>query len=152
MGALWQVDGRPMLDKIYVLYKIKYLVLKNNLIAMTHDLTVLVGELNNMVSQGKLLEAFDKYYADDISMQENETTPRVGKAVNRTAEEGFVNGLTSFSAQPTAIAYGDNLSIVEWLYDFNHKEWGAQKKIQVAVQHWKDGKIVKEKFYYNTAK
>jgi ketosteroid isomerase-like protein len=111
-----------------------------------------VDELNSMVSQGKLLEAFDLYYADDVVMQENETAPRVGKAANRTVEEGFVNGLTAFSATPTAVGIGDNVSVVEWYYDFNHKEWGPQKKNQVSVQHWKDGKIVKEKFYYDTAK
>ncbi len=42
--------------------------------------------------------------------------------------------------------------MVEWFMDYTHKEWGDKKGLQVAVQHWKDGKIVNEKFYYNTAK
>ena len=28
---------------------------------------------------GKSLDAFDRYYADDVTMQENEQPPRVGK-------------------------------------------------------------------------
>jgi len=38
--------------------------------------------------------------------------------------------------------------MVEWHFDYTHKDWGIRNYTQVAVQDWKDGKIVKEKFYY----
>jgi hypothetical protein len=38
---------------------------------------------------------------------------------------------------------------MESYIDAIHKEWGSMKMSQVAVQTWKDGKIVKEKFYYS---
>jgi ketosteroid isomerase-like protein len=40
---------------------------------------------------GKALEAFDRYYADDVTMQENEQPPRVGKAACRAFEEDFLS-------------------------------------------------------------
>ena len=39
-----------------------------------------VEDLIAKVVSGKALEAFDRYYADDVTMQENEQPPRVGKA------------------------------------------------------------------------
>ena len=40
-------------------------------------------ELNQMILSGKALEAFEKFYADDLVMQENDQPPRIGKAANR---------------------------------------------------------------------
>ena len=42
-----------------------------------------VNALNSMILQGQIMEAFDKYYADDLVMQENNGEPRVGKATNQ---------------------------------------------------------------------
>ena len=38
-----------------------------------------------------MLEAFDRYYADDVTMRENEQPPRVGKAACRTFEEDLLS-------------------------------------------------------------
>ena len=48
------------------------------------------------------------------------------------------------------IAVGDNYSTMESFMDVTHKDWGRMARSQVATQHWQNGKIVKEKFYYNT--
>ena len=116
---------------------------------MKNDITSLVDSLNSKISEGKIMEAFDEYYADDVVMQENNTEPRVGKEVNRKNEEAFVNGLIGKPVMKVlSVATGDNVSIVEWFMDINHKDWGKSARNQVAVQHWKDGKIVHERFYY----
>lgn len=108
-------------------------------------------DLAKMVSEGKLLEAFEKYYADNIVMQENEDAPRIGKEDNRKAEQAFVGGITKINEIKTlGLAFGDDYSTYESYFNVEHKDWGHIEKKQVAVQHWKDGKIVSEKFYYNT--
>ncbi len=38
--------------------------------------------------------AFDKFYADNVVMQENMNEPVHGMAANRLNEEAFVNGIT----------------------------------------------------------
>jgi ketosteroid isomerase-like protein len=50
-----------------------------------------VEDLIAKVVGGKALEAFDRYYADDVTMQENEQPPRVGKAACRAFEEDFLS-------------------------------------------------------------
>ncbi len=48
-----------------------------------------VEDLIAKVVGGKALEAFDRYYADDVTMQENEQPPRVGKAACRALRRTF---------------------------------------------------------------
>lgn len=113
------------------------------------DIKNLVEDLAKMIGEGKILEAFEKYYAEDVVMQENEDAPRVGKDVNREYEKAFVEGIVEFHGGKTlGIATGDNYSVIESSMDVTHKDWGRIARTQVAVQHWKDGKVISEKFYY----
>lgn len=109
-----------------------------------------LNDLNKLVTEGKLLEAFEKYYHEDVVMQENESAPTISKVANRQREIQFLNNITDFrKAEIKGIAVGDNLSSVIWQYDYTHKEWGVRDYTQVSVQHWKDGKIIKEQFIYH---
>jgi hypothetical protein len=108
-----------------------------------------LNDLNNLVISGKLLEAFDKYYDENVSMQENENAPVVGKKENYQREIEFLDNISEFrKAAVVDQAIGDNVSYVTWQYDYTHKEWGVRNYTQVSVQHWKDGRIVREQFFY----
>ncbi|MEM8567629.1 MAG: nuclear transport factor 2 family protein [Bacteroidota bacterium] len=109
-----------------------------------------IADLNDLVLQGKTMDAFEKYYADEVVMQENEEEPTIGKDANRKREEEFLKNLAEFrNAKLLKVAIGKNTTMVEWYYDFTHLEWGVRNYSQVSVQEWEDGKIVREKFYYN---
>jgi hypothetical protein len=109
-----------------------------------------ISELNDLILQGKVMEAFEKYYHPEVIMQENENPPTVGKSENRKREEEFFSSVTDFrGAKPLKVTVGEGVSMVEWQYDYTHKEWGVRNYTQVSVQEWKDGLIIREKFYYN---
>ncbi len=105
-----------------------------------------------MILQGKALEAFDQYYHTDVVMQENDLDPVVGKEANRKREEEFFGAITEFrGAKVLKVTVGeDNVTMVEWHMDYTHKDWGVRNYTQVAVQQWKDGKIINERFYYGS--
>ena len=106
-------------------------------------------DLNQLVVEGKAMEAFEKYYHDDVLMQENDNEPTVSKEVNRQREIEFFGNVTEFrGAEVKGLGVGDDISFVIWNYDYTHKEWGVRNYSQVAIQEWKDGKIIKEKFIY----
>ena len=114
------------------------------------DLRTNVDQLNQMILEGKILDAFEKFYADDVVMQDNNYPARDGKEVNRQFEEAFVNGLTEFrGAKVVDTIISDDLAVVEWWFDYTQKDFGVRNYTQLAVQRWKNGKIVEEKFYYN---
>jgi len=107
-------------------------------------------EINELVLEGKLMDAFEKYYDEDVVMQENEMMPTVGKGLNRQRELKFLDDVQEFrKAAVKGIGVGDNISFVIWEYDYTHKEWGKRSYSQVSVQQWSKGKIVKEQFIYS---
>lgn len=114
-----------------------------------NTLTEKINHLNQLVLEGKALDAFDIYYDDEVVMQENEGMATVGKQANRKREIEFFANITEFrSAKILASAVTDNVSFVKWRYDYTHKEWGVRNYTQVSVQYWKAGKIIREQFFY----
>ncbi|HEY2002995.1 MAG TPA: SnoaL-like domain-containing protein [Acidobacteriaceae bacterium] len=107
-------------------------------------------QLNDDVLSGKIMEAFEKYYADDVVMQENSEEPRVGKAANRKAEEEFMSSVEAFNgASVKASAVNGDVTFSEWEMDITFKGGKRVTMSQVAVRHWKNGKIAHERFFYN---
>jgi len=108
-----------------------------------------INHLNQLVLEGKMIQAFDMYYDDNVVMQENTMPPTIGKAANHQRELKFLSDVTEFrGAKVLNVATGENVSFVTWQYDYTHKEWGVRNYTQVSVQYWKDGLIEKEQFFY----
>jgi len=106
--------------------------------------------LNQQVLAGDIMGAYEKYYAEDVVMQENSAEPTLGKDANRERELQFVNSIAEFhgAAVLSSAANGD-VSFSEWEMDVTFKGGGRYKLAQVAVRTWKDGQVVRERFYYN---
>jgi len=98
---------------------------------------------------GQLLETFEKYYADDVVMSENRQDERVGKEANREYEQKFLESVQEFHGAQVGrtIVDGDHAA-VEWTFDLTFKGGNRVKMQQVAVQTWKNGKVIREDFYH----
>jgi ketosteroid isomerase-like protein len=116
----------------------------------TPSIATLDAELNQTVLAGRILDAFDRFYADDIVMQENNAPATVGKAANREREIKFVESIEQFhSAAILNTAVHGDVSFSEWLMDVTFKGGLRVKLEQVAVRKWRDDQITHERFYYN---
>ncbi len=114
------------------------------------NLTELVEDFNKMIADGKIMDAFEKYYSEDVVMQENDYPATVGKDANRERELEFFGNVTAFrKGDILNVLVSDGLVVTETHYDYSHKVYGERNFVQLAVQRWKDDKIVYEKFYYN---
>lgn len=114
-----------------------------------------IEDMNRMIISGNNMEAFEKYYHDDVVMQENNQPPTNGKSANRDREqksrEQMMASIEQFhGAHAKAVAVGDDTTMVEWSFDMTYKGGQRSKMEQVAVQKWKDGKIIHERFYYSS--
>lgn len=104
----------------------------------------------NYVNTGKLQEGFDKYYAEDVIMQEVGEAPRIGKHLNlqyemnviKTMQEVHSKGILSISED-----IENNKTMVETWMDLTFTNGIRIKIQQVAVQSWKNGRIVNEMVY-----
>lgn len=111
-----------------------------------------VHDLQKMVFSGQILEAFDKYYADDVVMQENRETPREGKAECRKYEEQFIANLAEFhdgGVDNILLDEGKQLAMIETWIDVTFKGGERTRMAQVSVQQWRDGQVVHERFYHS---
>ena len=110
-----------------------------------------IRQLNQLVLQGRAMDAFEQYYDEQVVMQENALPPTVGKAANRQRELEFFSNVTDLRAiRALDVAVGENITMVVWHYDYTHREWGEKNYTQVSVQHWRDDKIVREQFFYDS--
>ncbi len=108
-------------------------------------------DIYNQLGQGKLLDAFDQYYAEDVVMTEPRGT-RKGKVECRKYEEQFLDSIQEFhDLEVKNIGANEEAatSFVESIMDVTFKNGHRAKMEQVAVQQWKDDHIVHERFYYN---
>jgi ketosteroid isomerase-like protein len=109
-------------------------------------------ELNQAILAGDILNAFEKFYADDVVMHENDSPPFTGKSVNRKREEDFVNSVQEFhEARLLGEAVNGDTSYSEWEYDLTFKSGIRMKLQQVAARRWKNGQVSHERFYYKAS-
>ena len=109
----------------------------------------LENELNQMILQGQAMEAFEKFYADDIVMQENNEPARVGKDANREFEEQFFSSIKEFHGATLGdVAVTGDISFSEWVFDATFQDGNRVANPQVTRRKWKDGKVVNERFYH----
>ena len=114
------------------------------------DTASLDHQLNQDILAGKAMEAFEKYYADDIVMQENSDEPRKGKDVNREYEMKFFSSVEEFhGANLLASAVNGDVTFSQWEWDVTFKGAGRVQMAQVAVRSWKDGQVSSERFYHS---
>ena len=107
-----------------------------------------VSDLNDLLMQGEVQEAFEKFYYEDVVIQLNDETPVKGKEANRKIMEKDLSKVIEFkSAKPLKVTIGEQTTMVEWQVHDRHKDFGERNFTQVAVQDWNKGQIIKEKLY-----
>lgn len=107
-------------------------------------------DLYAQIGQGKLLDAFDQYYGDDVVMTEPRGT-REGKAACREYEVQFLGMVKEFHGMEVQSITSDEstgVTTVESSMDVTFQDGNRANMEQVAVQKWQGDHIVHERFYY----
>ena len=105
------------------------------------------------IRNGKVVEAMNEFYDRDTVMQDNANPPTKGLAANIEREKQFLNGVKEWKGFAVkASAAGDNVTFYECTMDFVATNGQPVHMEQVSVAKWNNGKIVQERFYYDTGK
>jgi hypothetical protein len=105
------------------------------------------------IQQGKIMDAMNEYYDVDTVMQDNANPPTKGLAANIEREKQFLSGVKEWKGfHVTASGVGDNTTFYECVMEFVATSGQPVRLEQVSVAKWKNGKIVSERFYYDTGK
>jgi len=112
-----------------------------------------VRDLLSFVQQGRIIDAMYEFYAPDVRMQENNNPPTVGLEANVEREKQFVASVKQwkrFEVKSVAVDARQGVAFVQSELEFEGVDGKTYRSDQVAVQSWRDGKIVHEKFYYDS--
>ena len=110
-----------------------------------------IKDIYNHISQGTTMDAFEKYYAEDVVMILEDGTEVKGKDTNRERENEFFSNVDEFHGiEVKGIASNEETGVtsVESTMTITFK--GSEEPMdmeQVAVQHWDGEQIGKERFY-----
>lgn len=110
------------------------------------------SNLQQMMGQGQMMEAFEKYYHEEVVVQEANGEQRNGKSAQREAIQQWSQGIKEMHGGGVgAITANEEaeISTVESWVDVTFKDGNRIKMEEVAVQKWQNGQIVHERFYYN---
>lgn len=110
-----------------------------------------VQELVALVEQGQITEALQRYYASDVAMQENLASPVVGREVNIERERAFFGGITLHENRARSVVVDGDRAVIHWLLDFTAGDGRRYTLDQFAIQEWQDGRVVRERFVYDSA-
>jgi hypothetical protein len=112
-----------------------------------------VEKLNAMIINGNHAEAIAVFYAEDTQMQENEDEPRRGRDFCVENEKKMLAKVKSVTSHLLNQAIDNQKDIVfsEWQFEFTYPNEQVFRLTEVSVQHWINGLVQKEKFYYKEA-
>ena len=111
-----------------------------------------IEEMYQMINTGQMMDAFEKYYADNVVMIEATGEVREGKDTNREFELQFLSSVKEVHAGGTnAITANEETghTMVESWMDVTFQDGNRMKMEQIARQKWNGEQIVEERFYYN---
>ncbi|MEL7833181.1 nuclear transport factor 2 family protein [Fodinibius sp. Rm-B-1B1-1] len=110
-----------------------------------------INDIYNHIAQGTAMDAFEEYYADDVTMILEDGTTVEGKEANREREKEFFSSVEKFHGiEVSGITSNEDegITAVESTMTVTFKGAdGPMDLEQVAVQHWDGDEIDTERFY-----
>jgi len=103
-----------------------------------------------LVEAGQVMTALKGFYAENASMQENQSVPRIGKAAllaYESAAQASVTGLAARCTRPFLIE-GDTV-VLRWTFDYVDSGGRPVQFEELAYQRWKGELIREEQFFYD---
>ena len=111
------------------------------------QITTAVDELIALVAAGKPMDAFARFYHDDIEKTDLDGVTHRGKTLLDTMGHQQLAGIVAvrdFSAVSWTVK--GNRSFIVWSVDLDNTG-GLLKVVEVAIQDWQDGKIIRERYF-----
>ncbi|MFO0686929.1 MAG: nuclear transport factor 2 family protein [Sandaracinus sp.] len=104
------------------------------------------------VEENAHAEAIAEFYAEDGSIQENVSPPRVGRDALVARERGVMaraDRITSTCVRPVLVS-GDH-AVIRWRFRFDWKDGTVTEMEELAYQTWRGEQLVLEQFFYDPA-
>ena len=113
-------------------------------------LSQIIDQYKQLLETNDSLAIIERFYADDIVQVENNEAPVTGKETILALEKKNMDGVNWFTLKIDKLVVDEKQGLVmgEMDISFDSKKYGKKKLKEAFVQHWVNGKITYQKFYY----
>jgi hypothetical protein len=104
------------------------------------------------VEQNAHVEAVQEFYTEHSTMQENQGSPRVGRAAHVESERKVMARAKSLASQCVRpVLVNGNTVVIRWIFNFLWQDGTSTHIEELAYQRWEGEKIAQETFFYDPA-
>jgi hypothetical protein len=110
----------------------------------------LADQYKQLLEQGNTIAVIEQFYDDNIYQLENDEETIVGKQRLLELERQSLEKVNELIFRIPTLVVDEEQQVVmgEMMITFYHKTGGLRFLKEAFVQHWEQGKIVKQQFYY----
>ena len=108
--------------------------------------------LISRVEENAHADAIAEFYAENASMQENQSTPRVGRDLLIARERAVLakaRSVKSTCVRPVFVS-GDKV-VIRWVFEFEWQDGSSTRMEELAYQRWSGERVIEETFFYDPA-
>lgn len=107
-------------------------------------------DLYDMMDEGHVMEAFDRYYHDDVVVIEANGDRREGKDAQRAALQEWMSAVEVMHGGETTFVTSNEAEAVTMVQSMTDVTMDGQRMQmrEVAVQQWEGDQIIQEEFFY----
>ena len=97
-------------------------------------------------------EAVEEFYAPHVSMQENQSSPRIGRDEAVARERAVMAKARSVVSQCVrpVLVNGDHV-VIRWIFHFGWPDGTETHMEELAWQRWEGERLAEETFFYDPA-
>lgn len=110
-----------------------------------------LDEFISRVEKHEFLDVIRDFYADDATVQENLGASRVGLPAILEHETNVLASMKFERARAVSSVVEGDRAVIHWIFDIRAPGGGKIQLDEVAYQEWRDGKVVRERYYYDPA-
>jgi ketosteroid isomerase-like protein len=103
------------------------------------------------IERGEFLEALTNFYAEDMTAQENNQPPRIGRAAQFANEEAALKRMRfDVIKAESYLVDGDRVAI-HYVFEMTTATGEQLRMTEIAYQLWRGEQIISERYFYDPA-
>lgn len=103
------------------------------------------------IERGEFLEALSQFYAEDMSAQENNQPPRVGRAAQLANEEAALKRMRFDTIRAVSFLVDGERVAINYCFEMTTTFGDRLRMDEIAYQVWRGDQIISERYFYDPA-
>ena len=103
------------------------------------------------IERGEFLEALSHFYAEDMTAQENNQPPRVGRAAQLANEQAALKRMRFDSIEALSFLVDGDRVAINYCFEMTTTGGERLRMDEIAYQLWRGDQIVSERYFYDPA-